>query len=117
MRALEPSYVFVDGNHKYPVALSDHRLADAVGASYIVHHDIVSQACDTRVLWPKLMKNEANASAHPFRSVEFVQQYRSVRGTFLGIGVLIRKHGASGHQHRDHIALRSHQKGPLDLMG
>jgi hypothetical protein len=92
LKALEPAYIFVDGNHKYSAALADHRLANATGARYIAHHDIVSQACDTRVLWPRLVANEAgNDSASTFRAVEFVQQYKSVRGTFLGIGVLVRR--------------------------
>ena len=112
--------VFVDGNHKYGVALSDHRLADEAGARYIAHHDIVSQACDTRILWPRLVANDSHAlakHAHPstasgsaaaglaaasyarrFRAHEFVQQYRSVRGTFLGIGVLTRL-GRRSHGH------------------
>lgn len=102
LKEARPAYVFVDGNHKYSIALADHQLADAVGARYIAHHDIVSQACDTRYLWPRLVANEANHNdnassiSHRFRALEFVQQYQSVHGRFLGIGVLVRRQGRSG---------------------
>lgn len=84
-----PSLVFIDGDHKRAPARHDHLLAEASGARYIVHHDVVSQACDSRVVWAELAR-AANRSGDGWRAREFAQQYRSVRGSWLGIGVLQR---------------------------
>ena len=80
---LSPDMVFVDGDHDLPAALADHLLARKT-ARIIVHHDIVSDACpQTTLLWRAVREMEAGYVAE-----SFVDQYESVRGSFLGIGCL-----------------------------
>ena len=84
---IRPDFVFIDGDHGLRGALADHMLVRK-HARIIVHHDVFSQACpDTTFLWEALKKLEA----HEFESVEFVSQYPSVKGNFLGIGAMKRK--------------------------
>ncbi len=82
-----PDFVFVDGDHRMAGALFDHMLARKY-AQVIVHHDIHSQACpDTTFLWSALKTLEAPV----FDTIEFIDQYESVKGNFLGIGALRRR--------------------------
>jgi hypothetical protein len=84
---LRPGLVFIDGDHTLRGALSDHLLVRPY-AQIIAHHDVCSQACaDTTFLWAALKELEA----HDFEFVEFVDQYSSVDGNFLGIGAMKRK--------------------------
>jgi hypothetical protein len=84
---LRPDCVFIDGDHQLWGAFSDHVLARP-HARILVHHDVRSDSCPgTTFLWQTLKKLEA----HDFEFFEFVDQYESVQGTFLGIGVLRRK--------------------------
>jgi hypothetical protein len=56
-------------------------------ASIIVHHDISSDACpQTTLLWSALKELESEV----FVAIDFVEQYPSVKGSFLGIGALKR---------------------------
>ena len=85
-----PDFVFIDGDHRLYGALADHMLIRD-HARIIVHHDVFSQSCpDTTLLWDALKTLEA----HTFENVEFVGQYPSVNGHFLGIGALKRRQGA-----------------------
>jgi hypothetical protein len=78
--------VLVDGDHSLAGALADHMMARKY-ARVVVHHDVHSQACpDTTVLWSELKRLEAME----FDAVEFIDQYDSVPGNFLGIGALRR---------------------------
>ena len=82
-----PDFVFIDGDHRLMGALFDHMLVRRY-ANIIVHHDIYSQACpDTTFLWSSLKELEAKE----FEFAEFVNQYTSVKGHFLGIGAMKRK--------------------------
>jgi cephalosporin hydroxylase len=94
MRLVErvrPDFVFIDGDHELKGALADHMLVRDC-ARIIVHHDVISQACpDTTLLWNVLKQLER----HDFACFEFVDQYKSVNGNFLGIGVLNRKTATS----------------------
>lgn len=84
---ISPDYVFVDGDHSLKAALADHMLARK-SAAIIVHHDISSDACpDTTVLWSALRELESEI----FTAYEFTEQYSSVSGSYLGIGVMMRR--------------------------
>jgi cephalosporin hydroxylase len=81
-----PDFVFIDGDHSMRGALADHMLARQC-ATIIVHHDIFSDACpDTTALWQALKELESGV----FAAEEFIDQYPSVKGSFLGIGALKR---------------------------
>lgn len=83
----QPDFVFVDGDHRMAGALADHMMARKY-AQVIVHHDIHSQVCpDTTFLWSALKTLEAPV----FDAFEFIDQYDSVPGNFLGIGALKRR--------------------------
>jgi cephalosporin hydroxylase len=87
---IKPDFVFVDGDHRLAGALADHMMARKY-ARVVVHHDIHSQACpDTTFLWSVLKTLEAPL----FEAVEFIEQYDSVPGSFLGIGALRRRANA-----------------------
>ena len=77
--------LFVDGNHSYEGVKADF---EALGprSRVVVFHDIVSDACPGVVrFWKEI------AAAFPdCRTAEFVDQYDSVAGSFLGIGVLFK---------------------------
>jgi hypothetical protein len=84
---MKPKFVFIDGDHQLKGALSDHMLIRDY-ANVIVHHDITSQACpEVARLWEILRKLERGT----FDFWEFRDQYESVPGNFLGIGVMKRK--------------------------
>ena len=83
--------MFIDGDHRLKGALEDHLLIRP-HANVIVHHDIHSQACpDTTLLWKALQDMEADR----FEATQFIEQYPSVGGDFLGIGVLKRRSTAA----------------------
>jgi len=84
---IRPDFVFIDGDHQLRGALSDHMMARKY-AQIIVHHDVCSNSCpETTLLWESLKQLEA----HDFEFAEFVDQYPSVQGNFLGIGAMKRK--------------------------
>jgi len=82
-----PEFVFIDGDHSYAGVKSDFSIFENnKETKYIVLHDIVNQACPGVVkMW-----NEIKADSR-FETREFTKQYLSVPGTFLGIGIAIRK--------------------------
>jgi len=79
--------VFIDGNHSYSAVKNDAELTKEK-CNIQVFHDIVSDACPDTVFYWKEVK-EKYKNTHNF--YEFVQQYESVSGSYLGIGVAIRK--------------------------
>jgi cephalosporin hydroxylase len=84
---VKPDMVFIDGDHSLKGALLDHMLVRDY-ARIIVHHDVNSQSCpDTTLLWDALK----NLDCHDFDFFEFIDQYNSVNGKFLGIGTMKRK--------------------------
>ena len=84
---VKPDFVFIDGDHGLKGVLLDHLLVRDQ-ARIIVHHDVVSNSCpDTALHWNAVKKFER----HEFEFFEFVDQYDSVNGSFLGIGAMKRK--------------------------
>lgn len=84
-KAAKPDVVFIDGDHRMAGVMTDHAHARKY-AKVIVHHDVSSKGCpDTTMFWQYLKLAEDR-----FEAAEFVQQYDSVEGNYLGIGVLKR---------------------------
>lgn len=78
-----PDMVFIDGDHSLGGVTNDHLLVRDY-AKIIAHHDIFSLACPTTTrFWNFIKTVESN-----FEYDEFTDQYESVHGHFLGIGVL-----------------------------
>jgi hypothetical protein len=79
--------VFIDGDHSYWGVRRDAE--STFGRSNIqVFHDITSDICPGVGTYWREYKQQ-NASTHDF--LEFTDQYESVNGSFLGIGVARRK--------------------------
>lgn len=79
--------VFIDGDHSYDGVKSD-ALKTLERSNIQVFHDITNDAVPgVSAFWREFIN--ANSSTHYF--VEFVNQYESVNGNFLGIGVSVRK--------------------------
>lgn len=75
--------VLIDGDHSTEGALWDH-LNFGRYADRIIHHDVDSDAVpNLRVLWGVLQELET-----AYSSCDFVEQYKSVNGSFLGIGLM-----------------------------
>ena len=86
LRTFKPDMVFIDGDHSLQGVMNDHLLVRKT-SNIIVHHDVSSQSCiATTIFWNYLKQAETE-----FEAAEFVQQYDSVEGSFLGIGVLKRR--------------------------
>lgn len=81
-----PEFVFIDGDHSLQGVMSNHLIARKT-AKIIAHHDIKSNSCPaTTVFWEYVKQAEDS-----FVYAEFIKQYKSVEGSFLGIGVLKKK--------------------------
>jgi len=86
LNSSRPDFVFIDGDHSMRGVMSDH-LKVRKFSNIIVHHDISSQSCpDTSLFWQYLKHAEDG-----FDFFEFIDQYPSVKGRYLGIGALRRK--------------------------
>ena len=81
------SMVFIDGDHEYEGVKHDFTIFENIqDTKYIVFHDIVSDACNgVVVFWNEIKKDQR------FDHIEFIDQYDSVIGSYLGIVILIRK--------------------------
>lgn len=81
-----PDMIFIDGDHRMAGVMNDHLLFRQT-AKIIVHHDVSSDMCpDTSLFWKYISNAEDQFTAR-----SFIDQYASVKGSFLGIGALIRK--------------------------
>lgn len=79
---LKIDLVFIDGCHSYTCVMKDYHTAIMLGAKYIVFHDIVNDSTKgNRLAWTEIKRNHQNIQ-------EFTDQYDSLDGTFLGIGVI-----------------------------
>jgi hypothetical protein len=90
--------LFVDGDHSYEGVKADF---EALGprSRVVVFHDIVSDACPGVVrFWREIV------DAFPGRTAEFVDQYDSVVGSFLGIGVLFKDEAERSEAERSEAA-------------
>lgn len=74
-------FIFIDGDHSHYAVLKDFLFAKKLNPKYIVFHDIASDVCQGVVDVWNVLKNY-------YRHVEFTDQYKSVNGNFLGIGIL-----------------------------
>lgn len=79
-------FVFIDGDHSYHGVKNDFEIfANLKETKYLVFHDISSDACPgVKRLWSEI-KNDSR-----FNTLEFCDQYDSVNGQYLGIGIAIR---------------------------
>lgn len=86
-REIKPTMVFIDGDHTYNGVKNDYLIfEDIPETKYLIFHDIANDNCPGVVAFWNEIKNNKN-----YDSIEFIEQYQSVRGSFLGFGVLIRK--------------------------
>ena len=83
----KPDTVLIDGEHSVQAALHDHMLFESV-SDRIIHHDIASDALPHLSFF---YDSIAKLSADRWSSKVFDHQYKSVPGSFLGIGLLERK--------------------------
>jgi hypothetical protein len=82
----KPDFVFIDGDHTMRGVMHDFEVCSR-RADLIAFHDIKSDGClDTTLFWSFLQNH-----ATKYESCEFVEQYDSVKGGFMGIGVLMRR--------------------------
>lgn len=86
-RELRPDMVFIDGDHGYHGVKQDFEIfEDIKETKVLVFHDIVSAVCPGV---PKFW-NEITYDTR-FKNFEYIDQYNSVVGNYLGIGILVRK--------------------------
>ena len=79
--------IFIDGDHSYQGVKTDAELTKDK-CNIQVFHDIVNDCCPGVVNYWKEVK-KTYKDTHNFH--EFVDQYDSVDGSYLGIGVAVRK--------------------------
>lgn len=78
---------FIDGDHSYEGVKSDGETMREL-CNVQVYHDITSDPCPgVGKYWKEL--RETHSDIYDF--YEFTEQYESVNGTYLGIGVAVRK--------------------------
>lgn len=79
--------VFIDGDHSYEGVKNDAEITRNY-CNIQVFHDTVNNACPgVGIYWNELKNNHFNT----YDFFDFTDQYDSVNGTYLGIGVAIRK--------------------------
>ena len=84
--AEKPDFVFIDGDHTMRGVMHDFDVCSR-HADHIAFHDVRSDGCvDTTLFWSFLQHH-----ATKYESCDFVEQYDSVKGGFMGIGVLTRR--------------------------
>jgi hypothetical protein len=79
--------IFIDGDHSYEGVKKDAENTREI-SNIQVFHDIVNSACPGVVSYWEEIK-ETHKKIYDF--YEFKEQYESVGGSFLGIGVAVRK--------------------------
>jgi hypothetical protein len=73
--------VFIDGEHSYSGVKKDFEVSLNFNAKYIVFHDIKSYVCPGVVEFWNEIKTQ-------YKSYEYIDQYDTVNGEFLGIGLI-----------------------------
>lgn len=80
--SLNIDLVLIDGDHSYYGVRKDFEISLQFNPKYVVFHDIFSDACPGVVqFWNEIKVSYPN-------HFEFTDQYDSVSGNFLGIGVI-----------------------------
>jgi cephalosporin hydroxylase len=84
---IKPEFVFIDGDHSYEGVKNDFLIFEnMLETKFIAFHDITNDVCPGVVqIWDEVKKDNR------FETQEFTEQYESVKGNFLGIGLAIRK--------------------------
>lgn len=73
--------ILIDGDHSYEGVKKDFEISKQFNPKYVVFHDIKSSVCPGVVsFWDEIKNN--------YKHYEFIEQYDSVRGDFLGIGLI-----------------------------
>jgi hypothetical protein len=73
--------IMIDGDHSYNGLSRDFEVSKQFNPKYITFHDIHSDACSGVVkFWSEIKKQH--------KHYEFIDQYSSVNGKFLGIGLI-----------------------------
>lgn len=79
--------IFIDGDHSYDFVKNDAEITRDF-CNIQVFHDTVNEACPgVGVYWTEIK----NTHSHLYDFYDFDDQYDSVQGSYLGIGVAIRK--------------------------
>ncbi len=73
--------ILIDGDHSYEGLKKDFEITKKFKPKYVALHDITSDACEGVVKFWNEIKND-------YKHYEFVNQYESVNGSFLGIGLI-----------------------------
>lgn len=73
--------ILIDGDHSYNGVKKDFEVSKQFNPKYIVFHDIYSSICPGVVeFWNEIKKD--------YKFYEYIDQYDSVKGNFLGIGLI-----------------------------
>jgi len=73
--------ILIDGDHSYNGVKIDFERSLQYSPKYVVFHDIKSDACGGVVkFWDEIKNN--------YKHHEFIEQYESVNGSYLGIGLI-----------------------------
>jgi hypothetical protein len=73
--------ILIDGDHSYDGVKKDFEVSKQFNPKYVVFHDIKSSVCPGVVSFWNEIKND-------YKHYEFIDQYDSVEGDFLGIGLI-----------------------------
>jgi hypothetical protein len=73
--------ILIDGDHTYNGVKNDFQVSKQFNPKYVVFHDIKSSVCPGVVKFWNEIKQD-------YPHYEFIDQYDSVNGDFLGIGVI-----------------------------
>lgn len=73
--------ILIDAEHSYEAVKKDLEVAKQFNPKYVVFHDITNDVCmGVNQFWNEI-KNE-------YKHYEYIEQYNSVVGTYLGIGLI-----------------------------
>lgn len=73
--------IFIDGDHSYEGVKKDFEISKQFNPKYVVFHDIYSSVCPGVVKFWNEIKND-------YKFYEYLEQYESVKGNYLGIGLI-----------------------------
>jgi hypothetical protein len=73
--------ILIDGDHSYEGVKQDFEVCMQFNPRYVVFHDITNDACTgVAEMWSEVKTK--------YTSYEFTDQYGSVNGSYLGIGLI-----------------------------